>query len=176
MALKLVEPTNERSSNGGVIWRCKCSCGNLSRHEGHRVRKGQIKSCGCSRRTKDPQKSGLNMMYQIYKHNASRRNLNFDLSFYQFRKLAESNCHYCGRYPREARKKGILFVSNGVDRKNNDIGYIKTNCVSCCSTCNTAKMKMPYNEFISWIQDLVEYRSLEKIDIEYKDTISMKGE
>jgi len=39
-----------------------------------------------------------------------------------------SPCYYCG-YP-----------SNGVDRIDNSIGHIMTNCIPCCHTCNVARM------------------------------------
>lgn len=168
MTLTPIEPTRERSTNGGVIWLCKCDCGRLSYHEGYRVRKGIIQSCGCSRRVKAPQKSGINMMYHIYKYNASKRDLTFNLSLSRFRILSESDCHYCGCPPKRIERKGVRFFANGIDRKNNQNGYSIANCVSCCTKCNMAKGQMGYDEFMLWINDLIAYRSIERVDIEYK--------
>ena len=43
------------------------------------------------------------------------------------------------------------FIYNGIDRKNNDMGYRLDNCVSCCTLCNRRKGGMEYAEFITWI-------------------------
>jgi len=41
-----------------LIWKCICECGNIKLCEGHLLRKGQIKSCGCLQRD-----NLLNMVY-----------------------------------------------------------------------------------------------------------------
>lgn len=40
---------------------------------------------------------------------------------------------------------------NGIDRKNNDLGYVASNCVPCCVICNRGKNNMSYNDFVSYI-------------------------
>lgn len=68
--LTLVKPTNLRTSNGGIVWKCKCSCGN-----------------------------------------------------------------------------------------------------TCCSICNTAKMSRSYTEFISWLDNLILFRT-RCAEVHYKNTPS----
>ena len=88
----------------------------------------------------------------------------FDLSKEVFMKLVISNCHYCGIQPLQREKtkraKNVkTFYYNGIDRIDNNVGYIESNCVSCCKVCNRAKRELDYDEFINWIDQLVRYRS-----------------
>ena len=39
------------------------------------------------------------------------------------------------------------FTFNGIDRKNNNLGYTYDNCVTACTTCNKAKNSMTIEEF-----------------------------
>lgn len=45
--LTALTPTEERDSDGNVIWRCKCKCGNYRNVSSHSLLKGNTKSCGC---------------------------------------------------------------------------------------------------------------------------------
>lgn len=78
----------------------------------------------------------LEQYYKIYITKASVRELGiFQLDFETFSKLVKGPCYYCGYLnPDEI---------NGIDRVNNDKGYIQENCVGCCATCN--KMKSFYH-------------------------------
>ena len=66
-------------------------------------------------------------------------------------------CFYCD-------KSGVNFNSrvgvpyNGLDRVDNDIGYIFSNVVTCCIKCNTAKLDYAQKDFIEWIS--VTYNNL----------------
>jgi hypothetical protein len=59
------------------------------------------------------------------------------INFEQFCELVSSPCHYCGNVLPE--------TGYGLDRKDNDLGYIIGNIVPCCKDCN--KMK---GEFITY--------------------------
>lgn len=45
--LVCIEPTEQRGNGGGVIWRCKCDCGNECLAVSTQLTKGYKKSCGC---------------------------------------------------------------------------------------------------------------------------------
>ena len=45
--LVCVEPTEERGPGGGVVWRCKCDCGNECLAVSTQLTGGYKKSCGC---------------------------------------------------------------------------------------------------------------------------------
>jgi hypothetical protein len=47
--LTATEPTVKRSSQGSVIWKCKCICGNETFVAGNTLNAGQTLSCGCLR-------------------------------------------------------------------------------------------------------------------------------
>lgn len=44
-----VEPTNERASNGGVRWKCRCDCGNYIYPTMNNLKRGHTTSCGCAK-------------------------------------------------------------------------------------------------------------------------------
>ena len=50
----------------------------------------------------------------------------------------ESNCYLCG-------VKAIL----GVDRKDNTLGYLKSNSFPCCSSCNMMKRETAFDAFVA---------------------------
>lgn len=53
------------------------------------------------------------------------------------------------RVREKSRTKGAIpsFVYNGIDRVDNSVGYVLSNCVPCCSTCNRMKGTMSSEEF-----------------------------
>ncbi len=72
-----------------------------------------------------------NTYFESYKRDAKKRNYVFDLAFDDFSKLINDKCYYCDYYNENE--------ANGIDRINNDVGYVKSNCVSCCKLCNLMK-------------------------------------
>lgn len=50
--LMVIEETKERDRRGGVIWKCKCDCGNLTTASSSDLRSGHKKSCGCLNKEK----------------------------------------------------------------------------------------------------------------------------
>lgn len=45
--LLVIKYTNKRSKNIGVIWKCKCDCGNITFVIANNLKSGNTKSCGC---------------------------------------------------------------------------------------------------------------------------------
>lgn len=74
---------------------------------------------------------------------AKQKKLQLDITFCDFKYLKLGDCHYCGvselflKYYCEVMKINTPWIS--VDRKNNNKGYLKTNCVSACFLCNKIK-------------------------------------
>lgn len=66
------------------------------------------------------------------KHDAGRRNKEWDLTFEQYEALIKNNCDYCNESI--AKEKGV-----GLDRLDNDKGYKVNNVVACCSKCNNSR-------------------------------------
>ncbi len=45
--LTTIEPTSKKSSNGSIIWKCKCDCGEITYVSMGDLTSGKVKSCGC---------------------------------------------------------------------------------------------------------------------------------
>jgi 5-methylcytosine-specific restriction endonuclease McrA len=150
--LLAIKPVN-KTRYGAWRWRFKCDCGKECISVGYQVKSGLIRSCGCLRRSKDVQKSGVKIFFQDYRYGAQSRNYSFKLSLKEFTKIVNQDCYYCGLKP-EQRYRKFKFIANGIDRLNNKKGYTKTNCVSCCSICNKAKSTMELSDFTEWIERL----------------------
>lgn len=84
--------------------------------------------------------------------------MEFNLSEDYFFSLITNNCEYCGSPPslENIHKKHKIFL-NGVDRINNNLGYINGNVKTCCHICNKAKGGLTLNEFKTWINNLIKY-------------------
>jgi hypothetical protein len=67
------------------------------------------------------------------------------------------NCYYCGAIPTYTYYNYPIKF-NGVDRVDNNLGYIKGNCVACCFICNRAKANMIQKQFLEWIKRAYEYQ------------------
>jgi len=69
-------------------------------------------------------------------------------------KLTTSPCFYCGTPPSQRKRspgqvgEHATYVYNGVDRVDNEVGYVAENCVPCCWRCNKAKGSMTQREFL----------------------------
>lgn len=177
-AIKL-EGQDIRKNN---VWKCLCDCGKYRNVSTHMLVKGLTKSCGCmnfklphGNRKTTPKDTSINSLWNRHLQTAKRKNREWSLTKVEFKNLVFSNCHYCGRAPAQNynvfitnegtyRKQTVKdwadsgnVVYNGIDRKDNDIGYTLENSLSCCFVCNRAKLTMSYQDFLNWIKDLVSY-------------------
>lgn len=153
------------------MWLCKCSCGNEIIVNTGALTSGNTKSCGClhneisvensikSRYMLANPDSGYKSIMRSYKYNAASRGHCFDLNFDEFKKLVLSNCYYCGDEPSNIYFKNYYDAPyNGIDRIDNTIGYIPSNVVPCCKTCNIAKNNKTYDEFMQWINRFINQK------------------
>ncbi len=141
-------------------WKCLCDCGNTSKADGVYLRSGNIKSCGCLKRNKlgeltKKENSGILKLERTYKKSAKLRGYSYELSYESFKSMTSSPCFYCGCMPskvsiKQSREGAYLY--NGLDRKDNKIGYTPANCVPCCYECNFLKKDTGFNEFILHIR------------------------
>lgn len=70
----------------------------------------------------------------VYRSSACQKQLHFQESDAAlFMKQFVSPCYYCGISVNDSN------TLNGLDRINNDFGYIKDNVVACCTQCNYMK-------------------------------------
>lgn len=79
--------------------------------------------------------------YLQFRNKAILRNKDFFLLEDEFNKIINNCCYICGKKNIIANK---LIHRNGIDRFDNNIGYIMGNCRSCCGTCNIIKNDFMY--------------------------------
>lgn len=151
------------------LWKCLCDCGGIIITNTGALTRSNTKSCGClhnelssgnskkSRYKLANPDSGYISIMSRYKQNAKNRDLDFNLSFEQFKLLITSSCYYCNTEPSNIYYKSYYNIKyNGVDRKDNKKGYEIDNVVSCCKICNIAKNNNTYEDFLEWIAKLVK--------------------
>ena len=157
-------------------WMVKCDCGKTKAIRAYTLQNGDSQSCGCrvektratiGERTKLPIGEAakwaayVTSIAWLRRRNKTRKNgpLVWALSLEQFLQITSSPCHYCGiawskNFPnrKDTGKTNGNYKHNGIDRLDNRVGYIPSNCVPCCMTCNTAKAQMTVSEFRAWVE------------------------
>lgn len=134
-------------------WKCRCDCGKVKVITGRDLTRKRYStmSCGCSR--KFPKGvAGLHLIYRSYKRSAKRRNINFQLSLNELKILTSKKCQYCGISPNKSAQKSTShklngdYIYNGIDRVDNNIGYIITNCIPYVYETMASSYKKAYHE------------------------------
>jgi hypothetical protein len=100
-----------------------------------------------------------------YKRRAVQKDLDFLITEEHCLKLFNGNCHYCGIEPQPVKSTtdngntldGHL-KRNTIDRVCSDKGYTMENTVSCCDTCNRAKLTMSRDTFLDWINRVYNFQ------------------
>lgn len=154
-------------------WRCKCDCGNYVEVFTRNIAGGRSIDCGCgravsrseSRTTACGLPKNLRVWRKIvssYQSNARHKSQTFCLTEEECIRLFQTDCHYCGAPP--ARNKVVKtltrtseVVYNGIDRKDNALGYLLSNVVPCCTRCNYMKKEIEYTEFLAHIERIAMY-------------------
>ena len=101
-----------------------------------------------------------------YKRKAKERGYSWELTDEQAISLFESTCFYCGIPPSISsvnRKNSTPYIRNGIDRKNNSIGYTPENCVACCKECNHWKGNRNFEDFMNHITRIANHLSKPQI-------------
>jgi hypothetical protein len=144
-----------------------CKCGTKKEVYLQTILKGQSTSCGCSAAKKSSDrlikkpipvtlKDGIaarNSLLSQYKNVAKKRGIVWDITDHIFFALTKADCYYCGTKPANEKKTGYKtgsYIYNGIDRKDNSLGYENYNVVACCKRCNVAKNDMSIGEFKKW--------------------------
>ena len=91
--------------------------------------------------------------YNTTKGNAKAKGIEWAISFEEFKTVRSTNqCHYC--------EGALPEVCGGLDRKNNELGYIPGNLVPCCARCNYLKRDLlSYEETVRVIKLIKEMRN-----------------
>lgn len=81
--------------------------------------------------------------YGVLRNAAKKRHLQCTLSFDEYAGIVSAQCFYCGG--------ALPEVGYGLDRVNNDAGYVPGNVRPCCHPCNQAKSSFTETQFKEWI-------------------------
>lgn len=151
-----------RISDRVRVWICLCKCGNTVEVSSKNLKRNRV-DCGCgtprrraladadrserSRASKSTVKRQVEDKAKNYRYRSKNRGFENSITTEEFARMAMSPCSYCGG-------TGV----NGVDRVDNDKGYVDGNCVPCCSTCNYMKRTMTEGDFIAHVSKIVEYQ------------------
>jgi hypothetical protein len=79
---------------------------------------------------------------KVTAYSAKKKNLEFNLTLDQVTALYTGKCQYCN----DKYIKGEKLL--GIDRVNNRIGYIVSNCVTACAMCNYIKRDLSLDIFM----------------------------
>lgn len=163
-----------RDARGKCLWAFTCSCGSgiVKVAQAGALHAGRHLSCGCLLREnasklqlKAPGVSSRNRLITNYRNRAARKGWAWELTDEEFFAKVSENCYYCGSCPlsdtrtinSNGRQHGDWhFLYNGLDRVDSALGYLRSNVVTCCRTCNLAKREMPQSEFVAWLKRLLQ--------------------
>lgn len=137
-------------------WKCECQCidKTIIETRGFRLVSGITKSCGKCKKEKliNPNKrTELNALFRDYADNAFRKNLEFNLDLDYFSVITSSFCFYCHSEPSRLffdRIQNKYYKFNGIDRTDNNLGYIVSNTRPCCYVCNKMKLANSHDDFM----------------------------
>ena len=163
----------EQATNGEcgrVRWHCICECGTRTIAFADNLGAGRTKSCGCDQGVRRGKRvPAYKYVWFNYKGSAKRRNLSFDLTLERFAQLIAQRCDYCGREPSQAMSPSQMrhpsyetFRYNGLDRIDSTKGYVESNVVPCCKTCNELKSNKSREEFLAAVEAIHEFQSKPK--------------
>lgn len=167
--LTVTEESVRASSGKSKVtkWKCVCDCGAVKWVQRSSLMSGQSRSCGCLQkdtvsfiRSLEPGTAAKNLIFSQYKLRAQRKNLSFELSQNEFIEISQKPCHYCGSlHSNKCIAEGLNgeFRYNGIDRIDNELGYLSSNCVPACKLCNRAKDVMSKIDFLAWIKQTYIY-------------------
>jgi len=152
----------------------QCDCGSPKKVVAwSSLKSGATKSCGCLRRELRKKYTSpfyvlRNMVLARYRSAARGRALEWALTDDQFNTLVGNICHYCGGSPsiiQTAKWTNVVFAHNGLDRKDNALGYTVENTVACCKSCSHAKAAMSYSEFTTYLVRAGSYQMRQELTI-----------
>lgn len=149
----LVIKRGKTTMRGKIKWVCQCDCGKIQEVHGGHLHRGESSSCGCSRKI-DVGLAAQKLLFAYYKKSARRRGFCFNIDFDNFISMCQKPCCYCNKSPSKVIKPSSngYFVYNGIDRVNNELGYVPGNCITCCTICNLMKLRLSQSQFLDHIK------------------------
>ena len=134
------------------------TCGQTRNTKSHDKKDRRCKPCYSeARKIKPNQNSTYKVLVASVKSGARKRGYSYELSFDEFKEIVSRDCYWCGiappiKNPKGERMPTMPAPAHGIDRLDNNLGYVYNNCVASCQICNTAKNNSSVQEFKSWIK------------------------
>jgi len=97
--------------------------------------------------------------YTEYKNRASKKNLDFALSQDEYLRLITQDCYLCG-------KNSNSQHLNGIDRIDNNKGYVMDNVKPCCANCNYMKKNYILEDVFNKFIDIYSFNIVHKTEVE----------
>ncbi len=140
-----------------------CECGSEVRSQAQYLERHSGKCVKCAQ-FNDPFRAAYNELIKT----CLRRNKDINITYEDFLKFTKIvRCHYCHSkiqwhpHTKHAGKDILGSRSYKLDRMNNDIGYMKDNCVVCCKRCNEGKSNdFTYEEWYGMTEFLRKNRGI----------------
>lgn len=148
-----------------AIWECKCSCGTVKNVKGPCLRRGEIKSCGCSRKYNYGDIPGYFFTY--IKHSSKARKIKLEITIEELDRLFKSQNGHCAlsgiklTWPQQPYKaNNRIDRTASLDRIDSSSGYVFGNIQWVHKDIN--KIKRDYNQdlFLEWVKKIYEYKQL----------------
>jgi len=88
-------------------------------------------------------------VYNQYRYKATKqRDLVFLLTLEQFERIVRESCVFCG----------TLAEPRGIDRRDNLIGYVASNCQPACGPCNMLKKELDQHTFLGRVRKIQDHQ------------------
>ncbi len=90
----------------------------------------------------------LPLRYKQYLISSTNKNIKFEFTIEEFEALISQSCNYCGK-PN----------AQGLDKIDPKGHYIKSNCVPCCTKCNTMKFIYSTKDFLEHVTKIYTFNN-----------------
>lgn len=70
--LVVLADSGKRYKGKSILWRCICSCGNITDVAGYNLKNGNTKSCGCLQRKHGESNRNITRLYRIWRNMKTR--------------------------------------------------------------------------------------------------------
>ena len=117
------------------------------------MRDSGCQQCAIEYRAKKKRVGALEKAYRTFVRACTRYNKANELGLEEWSELVLSDCSYCGDPP-SRRVSGYNTMINGIDRIDNDMGYLVENVTTCCWRCNKMKGTMSKDDFLRQVNKI----------------------
>lgn len=150
-------------------WGYQCPICN-GRFENDTARFKQAKSCYDCRGIllrKSSSDITWTQLYQLLLVRKHSKEKGCDITKEEFVELSSKDCHYCGGKPTPSkghREWATYVLTNGLDRVDSSMGYLRNNVVPCCRRCNVAKLDDDVEEFYKWAERIAKRQESRRLN------------